>query len=85
VSYRIIYQADVDGSSSIIVDSAVSQDPANHKQLQAVIEQVEENSGPLPEGTIIPADNGYYGWGKSPLPGRKDRTVIYQIKSKPVK
>jgi len=50
-----------------------------------MIEQLEENSGPLPEGTIIPADNGYYGWGKSPLPGRKDRTVIYQIKSRPVK
>jgi len=47
-----------------------------------VIEQAEENSGPLPEGTIIPAYNGYYGWGKSPLPGRKDWTVIYQIKSK---
>jgi len=79
------YQADVDGGSSIIVASAVSQDPADHKHLQAVIEQLEENSGPLPEGTIIPADKGYYGWGKLSLPGRKDRTVIYQIKSNPVK
>jgi len=79
------YQAAVDGGSSIIVASVVSQDPADHKQLQAVIEQLEENSGPLPESTIIPADNGYYWWEKSPLPGRKDWTVIYQIKSRPVK
>jgi len=79
------YQAAVYGGSSIIVDSSVSQNPADHKQLQAVIEQLEENSGPLPEGTVILADNGYYGWEKSPLPGRKDRTIIYQIKSRPVK
>lgn len=55
------YQAAVDGDSSIIVASVVSQDPTDHKQLQPVIEQVEENLGPLPKGTIIPADNGYYG------------------------
>jgi len=58
------YQATVDGDSSIIVAGVVSQDPTDHKQLQPMIEQVEENIDPLPEDTIIPADNGYFSEGK---------------------
>lgn len=54
------YQVAVDGDSGIIVAGVASQDPTDHKQLQPVIEQVEKNLGPLPEGTIIPADNGYF-------------------------
>jgi len=46
------YQAAVDGGSSIIVASVVSQDPADHKQLQAVIEQVEKNSCPYPRAQL---------------------------------
>jgi len=54
------YQVAVDGDSGIIVASLVSQDPTDHQLLQPMIEQVEENLDPLPKGTIIPADNGYF-------------------------
>lgn len=54
------YQTAVDSDTSIIVASIVSANPTDHKLLKPVIEEVEKNLGPLPQDTIIPADNGYF-------------------------
>jgi len=50
----------VDGGSGIVVTSAISQDPTDHKLLKPMIEQVKENLGSLSSDTKILADNGYY-------------------------
>ncbi|MEG3225322.1 MAG: hypothetical protein BME94_07365 [Methanobacteriales archaeon Met13] len=54
------YQVAVDGDSGIIMAGVVSQDPTDHKLLKPIIGEVEKNLGPLPEGTKIPVDNGYF-------------------------
>jgi len=53
-------QIAVDYDSGIILSSTITRDPTDHYQLIPQIEHIKDTLGPLPGGTKISADNGYY-------------------------
>ena len=63
-------QVAVDADTQVIVAAGVTQQANDKKQLAPMVEQVEENTGELPEKVSV--DNGYYSDGNVEAMEEKD-------------